>query len=179
MDRRIQLLASVTLPVMISCQSGGGQMFESSAPVPGVCAVESNLVTNCGFDYESVGWEMDASSCSLLTSECLSGSGCLELKSDGQDSQPVVSVRQCVQVDSDGAYQFAAHLQIVAGVVDYCELGAHAYTTSDCGGFADAGSLEFRMFQPANVSTENLVRPLPRLPYAALERAGVSVEGRP
>jgi len=148
MDRRIVFCSAVAALLLASCLGGGSEMFDSPAAIPGDCAVEGNLIRNCGFDYDSFGWVCNASSTRHLTSDCRSGSGCVELTRDAPSSSPIVSVSQCVAVAPDGVYSYAAHVQVVAGVADYCELGVHAYLARDCSGLPYTDSLVYQMFQP-------------------------------
>jgi hypothetical protein len=109
-----------------------------------------NSVVNCGFESDLSGWTIVGSSSGHVMSECLSGTGCIELTHDEMDPLEIVYVSQCIPITPDTVYSFAVNVRVTDGTSFLCELASGPFIGPDCRGGSYGGSFAFLFFPPSD-----------------------------
>jgi hypothetical protein len=132
-----------------SCAGGGSEVFDTQGHMTSDCEVAGNLVENCGFELDDSGWVVSATSSGHVEHGCLSGAGCIELTHEAPDPE-IVYVSQCIPITINIVYRFTAHVRVVAGTLDHCELAAAPFIEGDCTGGHYGDSFVYQLFVPGD-----------------------------
>lgn len=106
----------------------------AAAPAP-ACDDPANLVPNCGFDTDLVGWSFTADSTDHIPGDGASAAGSAEIdRHDGVQTFEVFSA--CLDVDPSTTYKLAIAARVVSGPgPDGCVVSFVEHSVTDCNSF--------------------------------------------